>query len=143
MSLKLLFFGNSVFFRTLRLVLISAKSTTKMPVLTVGSFSVFGEISEIHVNYQSDLAFWGFSSFLFSLYILLIFQGLSADAPPPGPHGGGGGGPHGSGGPAPRPHGGRGAYCLFPISILLSVYCLLPVAYRSLRTGGSAPTPTP
>ena len=72
-----------------------------MLVLTVGSFSVFGEISEITVNYQSDLAFLGFPSFLFSLYILLIYQGLSADAPPPGPHGGGGGGPHGSGGPTP------------------------------------------
>ena len=54
-----------------------------MLVLTVGSFSVFGEIFEITTNYQSDLAFWGFPSFLFSLYILLIYQGLSADAPNP------------------------------------------------------------
>ena len=56
-----------------------------MLVLTVGSFSVFGEIFEMTVNYQSDLAFWGFPSFLFSLHTLLISQGLSADAPPPGP----------------------------------------------------------
>ena len=56
-----------------------------MLVLTVGSFSVFCEISEITVKYLSDLGFQWFSSFLFSLYILLIYQGLSADAPPPGP----------------------------------------------------------
>ena len=73
-----------------------------MLVLTEGSFSVFGEISQMTVNYKSDLAFGGFPSFLFSLYILSIYQGFSADAPPPpGPHGGGGGGPHGSGGPTP------------------------------------------
>ena len=54
-----------------------------MLVLSVGSFSVFGEISQMTINYQSDLAFGGFPSFLFSLHILLIYQGLSADAPPP------------------------------------------------------------
>ena len=47
-----------------------------MLVLTVGSFSVFGEIFEMTVNYQSDLAFWGFPSFLFSLYRLLIYWGV-------------------------------------------------------------------
>ena len=36
------------------------------------------------VNYSSDLAFGGFSSVLFSLHIVLVYQGLSAD-PPPGP----------------------------------------------------------
>ena len=56
-----------------------------MLVLTVGSFEVFGEIWQFTVNYTSDLAFWGFLSFLFSLHILFIYQGLSADAPPPGP----------------------------------------------------------
>ena len=48
-----------------------------MLVLTVGSFSVFGEISQMTVNYQSDLAALEFPSFLFFLYILLIYQGLS------------------------------------------------------------------
>ena len=56
-----------------------------MLVLTVESFSVFGDISEITINYLSDLAFSRFPSFLFSLCILLIYQGLSADAPPPPP----------------------------------------------------------
>ena len=45
-----------------------------MLVLTVGSFSDFGEIFEITVNYKSDLAFLEFPSFLFSLYIK--YQGL-------------------------------------------------------------------
>ncbi len=40
-----------------------------MLVLTVGSFWVFGEISQLTVKHQSHLAFWGFPSFLFSLYI--------------------------------------------------------------------------
>ena len=52
-----------------------------MLVLTVGSFSVFGEIFEITLNYQSDLGFQWFPLFLFSLYILSIYQGLSAGHP--------------------------------------------------------------
>ena len=107
-----------------------------MLVLIVGSFSIFGEISQMTVNYQSDLAFWGFPSFLFSLYLLSIYQGLSAGAPPPGPTAAAavaltvraappppsppaaavGGGPQGSGGP--RPLGGR------PTLLAIAIGCI-------------------
>ena len=81
-----------------------------MLVLTVGSFSVFGEISEITVNYKSDLAFGGFPSFLFSLYILLIYQGLP-NRPPPNrrpPIPGRGGPPYQAGAAWPMPRTGPG-----------------------------------
>ena len=55
--------------------------TTKRCVLTLGSFQVFGEISQMPMNQQSDLAFLRFPSFLFSLYILLIYLILSYITP--------------------------------------------------------------
>ena len=53
-----------------------------MLVLTVGSFSVFGEIFEMTVNYQSDLAFGGFPSVLFSLYNFINLSGTLCGRPP-------------------------------------------------------------
>ena len=81
LGLKLLFCGNSTFFRTFRLVLISTKPYYQNARIDRGIIFGFRRICQLTVNYQSDLAFWGFPSFLFSLHILLIYQGLSADAP--------------------------------------------------------------
>ena len=55
-------------------------------------FILVGEISQLTVTYQLDLGFVWFPSFLFSLHILLIYRGLSADGPtrPGGPGGGDG-----------------------------------------------------
>ena len=68
----------------MRLVLILAKPYYQNARIDRGI--IFGVRRNLANDYQLPVrsVFFGFPSFLFSLYILLIYQGLSADAPPPG-----------------------------------------------------------
>ena len=97
----MLFWGNSVFFRTLRLVLISAKPYYQNACIDRGI--IFGFRRNIANDYKLLVrsGFWRVSLMsVFSLYRINL-SGTLCGRPPPGPHGGGGGGPHSSGGPTP------------------------------------------
>ncbi len=104
LSLKLLFFGNSVFFRTLRLGLISAKPYYQNARIDRGV--IFGFQRNLR-NYcklpvRSGFPVVSLISVFSSYFINLSGTLCGRPRPPhPGPHGGGGGGPHGSGGPTP------------------------------------------
>ena len=112
LGLKLLFFGNSAFFRTLRLGLISAKPYYQNARIDRGIIFGFRRNlrNSCELPVRSD--FLGvFLISVFSLYFMNL-SGTAAD-PLPGPHGGGGGGPHGSGGPTP-PGPTAAAKCVCP-----------------------------
>ena len=102
-GLKLLFFGNSVIFRTLRLGLISAKPYYQNARIDRGIIFVFLPNLRNYCKLQIRSGFPVVSLIsVFSLYFINLSGTLCGRPPPhPGPHGGGGGGPHGSGGPTP------------------------------------------
>ena len=102
MSFGLLFFRHIGLFPNFAFSVVFGKTLLPKGAYRLWDFfCVLGKTLLCMANYLSSLGFWGFFSFLVSLYDLMILLGLSADGSRP--HGGGGGGPLRFGRPqAPR-----------------------------------------